>query len=90
MYQKGLEKYYGDLDLVSIITTVRRLRSLTDVVLSENQKALELYSKYYNVGFVDRDQVDYLKSLPKYKSKKHNNRVFEYNARVNGFIQVTF
>jgi hypothetical protein len=67
LFSKGLEKFYVDLDLLSVITTVRRMKVLTELLFNDNQQLLEKYSKYHTIESANFDDLDYFKTIPKYK-----------------------
>ena len=86
-YQKGVAKYEQEIDLVSIITSIRRLNLLMDMTLDQNQRLLEIYSPYHNVEFSQNEYEMYMKDIPKYKGSKHiSKKTYAYNSCVNGFI----
>jgi hypothetical protein len=58
LFRKGLEKFHVDLDLVTIITTVRRMKVFTDLLFNDNQKLLERYSKHHTIESANFDDLD--------------------------------
>lgn len=47
MFEKGYEKFYDDFDISTFLKSVRRLESITEIVMNKNQKVLEKYSKFH-------------------------------------------
>jgi hypothetical protein len=58
LFEKGLKKFNVDLDLMTIITTVRRMKVLTELLFNDNQKLLEKYSKYHTIENINFDDID--------------------------------
>ena len=47
LLEKGIEKYETEMDLCSILLTMRKVHWLMDTVLSKEQVELEKFSKYH-------------------------------------------
>ena len=57
MYNKGVEKFEREMDLVSFIKTLRRVEMLTNSYLNPSQKMLERY-QYSNVINLEKDEEE--------------------------------
>jgi hypothetical protein len=87
LFRKGLEKFYVDLDLLSVITTVRKMKVLTDLFFNDNQQLLEKYSKYHTIESANFDDLDHFKRIPQYKSSNLMESRFEHASTLNGSIR---
>jgi hypothetical protein len=58
LFRKGLEKFHVDLDLVSVISTVRRIKVFTELFFNDHQKLLEKYSKYHAIESANFNDLD--------------------------------
>jgi hypothetical protein len=83
LYKKGVEKFYTDWDIASLINTTRRLGILSDLLLTPKQQKLEVYSRQYLLNYADKDLVEHWKRVPKYKGRQGE---FENTAGVNGIV----
>ena len=86
-FRKGLEKFYIDLDLVSVLTTVRRMKVMTDLMFTENQKYLEKYSIHHTIENPNFDDLDYFKTIPKLRDNNSKNNAFIHSSLTNANIR---
>jgi len=86
-FGKGLDKFNIDLDLINIITTVKRMKVMSDILLTDNQKLFENYSRHHVIDVPNTEDLEYLKRVPKYKCKNLRENVFRHSSEINGSIR---
>jgi len=86
-FEKGLDKFNIDLDLINIITTVKRMKVMSDILLTNNQKLFENYSRHHVIDVPNKEDLEYLKRVPKYKWSNLRESVFTHSSEINGSIR---
>jgi len=86
-FEKGLDKFNIDLDLINIITTVKRMKVMSDILLTDNQKLFENYSRHHVIDVPNKEDLEYLKRVPKYKWSNLRKNVFSHSCEINWSIR---
>lgn len=85
-FQKGMEKYNVDLDITNILTTVKRMKTLSDLILSSDQKLLEKYSKHHLIDVPNDVDLDYMQDVPAAKCRQLLAERKAHSENLNDFI----
>lgn len=86
LHRRGVVHFYADLDLVSILTTVRRMKVLSDLFFNMTQKTLEKYSLFHTIDSMP-SEIDFFKTIPKSNFRGLNENPFEHNAQINSTVR---
>jgi hypothetical protein len=86
LHRRGILHFYADIDLVSILTTVRRMKVLSDLFFNTAQKTLEKYSLFHTIDSKP-SEIDYFKNIPKSNFRGLRENPFEHNAEVNATVR---
>jgi len=81
-----MEKYNVDLDITNILTTVKRMKTLSALILSSDQKLLEKYSKHHLIDVPNDVDLDYMQDVPAAKSRQILTERKAHSENLNDFV----
>ncbi|CAI2385653.1 unnamed protein product [Moneuplotes crassus] len=87
LYQKGLKRYYHDLDAVNIISNLHQLNIMMKVVFNERQQILSSFS---NLRSLEDDTSKKLRScgvVSKYKHRHFKAKYSQQKESIKGLIE---
>ena len=85
LFTRGKEKFFQDLDLVTILNIIRRVKIINDLMFTHYQRNLQMYSQHFLICADDIDETALIKTIPKYKWQ-NKTEIFQHNAMVHGFV----
>jgi len=79
------------MDLMNFLATVKRMKLLTDVLLTNNQRFLERYTQYHLIEAPNDRDLEYMSEIPPEKSKWTNDMIvaneYNINIKAEGFMK---
>ena len=81
-FNKGLEKFEGEIDITTIIRSLRKVEAIMNTVYDENQRLLEEFSKYHIIDCNTNDSSDLFSLVPIIKSLRHDSKDYEDNLQL--------
>jgi hypothetical protein len=88
VYRRGWESFYLDLDVVSILTTVRRMKVLSNLFFNDTQKQLEKYSIFHSINSFSASSIESFKDIPKIDRRKNKiEKIATHSLRVNSAVR---
>jgi hypothetical protein len=88
VYRRGWESFYLDLDVVSILTTVRRMKVLSNLFFNDTQKQLEKYSIFHAINSFSANSIETFKDIPKIDRRKNEiEKIATHSLRVNSAVR---
>jgi len=75
------------MDLVNFLATIKRMKLLTDVLMTNNQRFLERYTQYHLIEAPNDRDLEYMNEIPPEKSKSTPDLIMENEYNTNIKIQ---
>jgi len=75
------------MDITNFLATIKRMKLLTDVLLTNNQRFLERYTQYHLIEAPNDRDLEYMDEIPPEKSKCTSNAIKSQNHTVNVKMQ---
>jgi hypothetical protein len=73
---------------VSILTTVRRMKVLSNLFFDDTQKKLEKYSIYHTMNSFNSEFIDTFKDIPKIDRRNHKfEKITNHGLEVNSAVR---
>jgi hypothetical protein len=73
---------------VSILTTVRRMKVLSNLFFDDTQKQMEKYSIYHTMNSFNANFVNAFKDIPKISRRKNNDKkITKHSFGVNSIVK---
>ena len=82
-FQKGLRKLNVDMDLTTILTSIRRMRFLTDAMMTQDQQFIEKYSMSNLIDYSHEQDLQDMNSIPTVNVDKSHQDVLIHESEVD-------
>ena len=82
-FQKGMRKLNIDMDLTTILTSIRRMRFLTDALLTQDQQFIEKYSMSNLIDYSHEQDLQDMNSIPTVNMDKSHQDVLSHESEID-------